>query len=286
MMRTADFTGALGLVADRSRTGHRVRPPCFTTNTIAFRCAGETLGAMYGFRFIRVARAPGRRAGAGRRVPGQRRGLLVWVGPGNYTEGEEAQLLGHLRHDWTRPTTVGPADHPRDSTGSAAGHAIGDGNPLTSARHDQQRQLARFSASSRWWDAQVGGNELQPDQPAHVPVPAQRATWTRPASRRSSRSRSSTTSRCTPANSPTDYFVEDAGFVKLRELSVRYRLPTSFTGLSAPGARGRLSRSSAATCSRSPTTRATTRKSAARRRSTASTTRATARSPAASKSTF
>jgi hypothetical protein len=31
------------------------------------------------------------------------------------------------------------------------------------------------------------------------------------------------------ANSPTSYFVEDASFVKLRELSVRYRLPTSFT---------------------------------------------------------
>jgi hypothetical protein len=32
------------------------------------------------------------------------------------------------------------------------------------------------------------------------------------------------------ANDPTDYFVEDAGFVKLREVSVKYRLPSSLTG--------------------------------------------------------
>ena len=30
------------------------------------------------------------------------------------------------------------------------------------------------------------------------------------------------------ANDPTDYFVEDAGFVKLREVSVGYRVPTAW----------------------------------------------------------
>jgi hypothetical protein len=30
------------------------------------------------------------------------------------------------------------------------------------------------------------------------------------------------------ANSPTDWFVEDASFVKLRELSLKYRLPRTF----------------------------------------------------------
>jgi hypothetical protein len=32
------------------------------------------------------------------------------------------------------------------------------------------------------------------------------------------------------ANNPVDYFVEDAGFVKLREISLRYQLPRSFSG--------------------------------------------------------
>jgi hypothetical protein len=41
------------------------------------------------------------------------------------------------------------------------------------------------------------------------------------------------------ANDPTDYFVEDAGFVKVRELSVRYRLDDRWLApLSRFGARG------------------------------------------------
>jgi len=41
------------------------------------------------------------------------------------------------------------------------------------------------------------------------------------------------------ANSPTDYFVEDAGYVKLRELSVKYRFGQKTVGLLRPfGARG------------------------------------------------
>jgi hypothetical protein len=41
------------------------------------------------------------------------------------------------------------------------------------------------------------------------------------------------------ANSPTDFFVEDAGFLKLREMSVRYQLPSSFApALNRLGASG------------------------------------------------
>jgi hypothetical protein len=41
------------------------------------------------------------------------------------------------------------------------------------------------------------------------------------------------------ANNPTDYFVEDASFIKLRELSVRYTLPSRFTtALNRLGASG------------------------------------------------
>jgi hypothetical protein len=41
------------------------------------------------------------------------------------------------------------------------------------------------------------------------------------------------------ANDPTDYFVQNAGFVKLREMSVRYRVPSSLLApLGRMGARG------------------------------------------------
>lgn len=44
----------MGLVADRSR--HETsdfKAPCFQRNTVQFICANESLGSMYGFRFIR-----------------------------------------------------------------------------------------------------------------------------------------------------------------------------------------------------------------------------------------
>ena len=41
------------------------------------------------------------------------------------------------------------------------------------------------------------------------------------------------------ANDPTDYFVQPGGFVKLREASIRYKLPTSrIAALGRFGARG------------------------------------------------
>jgi hypothetical protein len=40
------------------------------------------------------------------------------------------------------------------------------------------------------------------------------------------------------ANDPTDYFVQPAGFVKLREMSVRYKVPARFATLGRVGARG------------------------------------------------
>jgi hypothetical protein len=41
------------------------------------------------------------------------------------------------------------------------------------------------------------------------------------------------------ANAPTDYFVEDAGFVKLREISVRYHLGSGIIDkLAAAGVKG------------------------------------------------
>src|SRR5690606_39233031 len=53
LMQSPNFSWRLGLVADRTRNKiTEFDRSCFTTGTVAFRCAGETLGAMYGFRVI------------------------------------------------------------------------------------------------------------------------------------------------------------------------------------------------------------------------------------------
>src|SRR5690606_6886777 len=53
MVRSPTLSWRMGLVADRTRNKiTEFDRSCFTTGTIAYRCAGETLGAMYGFSFI------------------------------------------------------------------------------------------------------------------------------------------------------------------------------------------------------------------------------------------
>ena len=188
-------------------------------------------------------------------------GLLVWVGEGNTLPRRHRprQLLGHVhdhrqqRYRWGMPITA------RDSTGSAALVKHRRRQPRLQVRHLQHHQLARcrrlHARGTRRWAATP---TTRPTSACTSTAGA--ATSTRTASRRSSRSPSSTTSTLYAANSPTDYFVENAGFVKLRELSVRYQLPPQLLGRAQPR-RVRAacrSRSSGATCSRSRTTRATT----------------------------
>lgn len=105
LIRRPDLSWRLGLVADRSRNKiTELDSPCFSTNTIAFRCPGETLGAMYGFHFINsVSELPADAQAQASEFQVNDDGLLVWVGPGNsYTEGETKRL-------WGTSTTIGGA---------------------------------------------------------------------------------------------------------------------------------------------------------------------------------
>lgn len=240
IVRRPTFTWRAGLVADRSR--NRVTEfnrSCFTTNTIGFLCAGETLGAMYGYSFMKRPEqlAVDARARASEFAVNDE-GLLVWVGAGNtFRDGESKRLwgttatIGTTSYGWGLPITS------IDSVGNAAVVKIGDGNPghrfgvsNTIGWHDVQLFML--------WDAQVGGNVYNQtnqrmyqygrssdvDQNGKIqeykkPVEYYVALYT--------------------ANNPADYFVEDASFVKLRELSLKYRLPTRFSGsLARFGAQG------------------------------------------------
>jgi hypothetical protein len=219
------FNWRLGFVADRSR--NRVTEfnrTCFQRNTIAFLCAGETLGSMYGFRFVKGAGELPADAGArAAEFQPNDEGLLVWVGPNNrFTDGEAKRLwgtsttIGSSVYGWGMPITQ------LDATGSQAVVKIGDGNPnfhYGVSNNVTWRSLTVFAlvdvnvggqvynqTNQRMYQWARSGDVDQSGKPQELkkPVDYYAALYA--------------------ANSPTDYFVEDAGFAKLREVALRYRL--------------------------------------------------------------
>jgi TonB-linked SusC/RagA family outer membrane protein len=229
----------MGLVADRSRNRiTEFNSSCFTRDDISYICEGETLGAMYGFRFIEGAgELPGDAQAVANQFQVNDEGLLVWVGDGNaYTEGQTKSLWGTTTtiganvYGWGMPITL------RDATGPAV-VKIGDGNPdfhLGWSNNVTWRNFAFYSLM----DAQVGGQVYnqtnqrmyQYGRSADVDQTGKPQELKKPVDYYVA---------LYAANDPTDYFVEDAGFVKVRELSVRYRLDDRWLApLSRFGARG------------------------------------------------
>ncbi|HEY9448215.1 MAG TPA: SusC/RagA family TonB-linked outer membrane protein [Gemmatimonadaceae bacterium] len=225
LIRRPNLSWRAGLVFDRSRNKiTEFAPPCFTTNTIAYRCAGETLGAMYGFHFVNAASELPADAQA-RASEFQRNddGLLVWVGPGNaYTEGGSKELwgtsttIGNSNYAWGMPITQ------LDAKGKAAVVRIGDGNPDFHWGISNQVTWRDFDFYALV-DANAGGEVYnqtnqrmyQYGRSADVDQAGKPEELKKPLTYYQA---------LYAANSPTDYFVEDAGFVKLREVSVRYHL--------------------------------------------------------------
>ena len=224
-----DLRWRLGIVADRGR--HKITrfdAPCFQRNNIQFICEGENLRAMYGFRFIRsVAELPADAQASAAEFAVNDEGLLVWVGPGNaYTEGETSRLwgtsatVGSASYQWGMPITL------KDDGGSAAVVKIGDGNPdyrvgLSNSVNwknwslygllDFQKGGQLYNQTNQrmyQWGRSADVDQVGKPQELKKPVEYYIALYA--------------------ANDPTDYFVEDAGYVKLREMSLRYRFGSRF----------------------------------------------------------
>jgi TonB-linked SusC/RagA family outer membrane protein len=226
LVRKPGFTWRMGLVADRSRNKiTEFNRSCFSTQNIAFRCAGETLGAMYGFRFIKGANElPASAAGHESEFQQNDEGLLVWVGTGNqYTEGESKQL-------WGKTTTIGTANYGwgmpiplRDSTGSTALVKIGDGNPdfhWGISNNVGWKDFTFFALV----DAVVGG-QVYNETNQRMYQWARSRDVDQVGKAQELKKPIEYYVNLYSANDPTDYFVEDAGFVKLREVSVKYAVP-------------------------------------------------------------
>jgi TonB-linked SusC/RagA family outer membrane protein len=239
MVRNKNVSWRMGIVADRSRSKiTEFDLPCFTTNSIGFRCQGESLGSMYGFSFLKDASQlpAGAQAQAGE-FQRNDEGILVWTGAGNsYTDGETKKLwgktavIGGTTYNWGMPITL------KDETGAAKVVHIGDGMPdfhfgvsnnvswkdfsfygLVDVQHGGQvynQTMQRMFQYGRSGAVDQAGKpqELKKTVDYYVALYS--------------------------AADPTDYFVQPGGYVKLRELSVRYNLGSKFLGaINRTGAR-------------------------------------------------
>jgi len=179
---------------------------------------------MYGFHFINSAgELPADAQARSSEFQRNDDGLLVWVGPGNaYTEGESKRLwgtkttIGNTNYDWGMPIRQLDAD------GNAAVVRIGDGNPDFHWGISNQVSWRNFDFYALV-DANQGGQVYnntnqrmyQYGRSADVDQVGKPEELKKPVDYYVA---------LYSAADPTDYFVEDAGFVKLREVSVRYRL--------------------------------------------------------------
>ncbi|MDF1502358.1 SusC/RagA family TonB-linked outer membrane protein [Roseisolibacter sp. H3M3-2] len=240
VLRGRNLTWRMGLVADRSR--NRITEfgrQCFQRNEIQYLCAGEPLQAMYGFRFIKgQGELPADASARASEFAVNDEGLLVWVGPGNqYTEGETKQLwgttttIGTANYQWGMPITL------KDGAGNARVVRIGDGTPDFHVGWSNNVQWRGFSFYGLL-DAVVGGD-------AYNQTNQRMYQWGRSGDvdqvgkPQELKKVFDYYVNLYSAADPTDYFVEDASFVKLRELSVRYQFGSRALGpLSRLGASG------------------------------------------------
>jgi hypothetical protein len=194
---------------------------------------------MYGFRFIKDASELPADVGArANEFAVNDEGILVYVGAGNsFTEGESKQLWGTTAtigsgvYNWGMPITL------KDAAGNARVVRIGDGNPdfhFGWTNNVTWKDLSFFALL----DAQKGGQVYNQTQQRMY-------QWGRSADVDQTGKPQELKKTVDyyvslyAANDPTDYFVQPAGFVKLREMSVRYRVPTNRIGaLGRFGARG------------------------------------------------
>ena len=247
LLNRPNLTWRAGLIFDRSR--HRITEfdrACFRTGP-SYRCAGEPLGVMYGNHFLRHASELSS-------VPVNLRdqfavnddGLLVPVGldtagganrPFRYTEGVSrgrwgrSVVINGVSYAWGVPIRQ------LDASGNPGLVRIGNSNPDF-----------HFGVSNeiKWGnvvlyglvDVQVGGQVFNATK-------MRQYQWYRSGDE--DQAGKSDSLRKPPAyydalyngDDESDWFVEPGGFVKLRELSVRYRVPVDrLPGVRSFGIRG------------------------------------------------
>ncbi len=234
LISTPTVNWHLGIVFDRSR--HWITEfdrPCFRTG-LALRCAGEPLGVFYGHRFIKNrSELLAAQAGASDQFDVNDDGLLVWVGPGgSYRDMQwgDTATIGGTRYDWGMPIRQ------LDPNGQLSVVRIGNSTPNFRLGLSSELRWKDFSLYGLV-DVQVGGE-------IYHSTKQRMYQWWRSVDEDQA---GKPDERKKPinyyevlynANAAVDWFVEPGGFVKLREVAVRYRVPVErIGGLRAFGVR-------------------------------------------------
>jgi TonB-linked SusC/RagA family outer membrane protein len=227
LIQRADLRWSVGLVADRSR--HEITEfnrRCFRTGTASafFRCAGERMGTMYGTRFLQsLDELPAGLPANQFQVNDD--GLVVWVGEGgnwrDHRWGTSASVDGRT-FNWGMPILE------QDEGGTSAVVRIGDSNPDFNwglSSNLNWRGLTLYGLLN----AQVGGDIYnRTNQRMYQYF---RSGDTDQAGRPQELKKTTEYySTLYASNLINQWFVEDASYLKLREVSVRYRLPSVLLG--------------------------------------------------------
>ena len=231
MITRPNLSWRVGLVADRTRNRiTKFDRHCFQTLTVAFRCEGETLGAMYGFKWIEsTTDLPAAAQARASEFQVNDDGILVWVGPDNtFREGETERLWGTettingVTYQWGMPIAL------LDGTGNRAVVKIGDGNPDFHFGISNRVTWGDFSFYGLI-DAQVGGNVYNRTNQRMYQY-GRSADVDQAGKPQELKKITDYYGALYAANDVSSWFVEDGGFVKLRELAVSYRVPVSRLG--------------------------------------------------------
>lgn len=242
LVQRGDMTWSVGLIADRSR--HKITEwdrSCFVSG-VTYRCLNETLGIYYGRRFLTgMDQLPANLQPFANQFQVNDDGYVVWVGEGNsYTDGTKRNTGGQLLWN-TSGTVAGRAvrfGHPLvqlDSLGAPALVRIGDGLPKFHWGVTNSFRLGGLSVFGVL-DSQVGAEVYNTTKQrmyqyfrhADVDQAGKAEELKKPVDY-----------YFTIYNgaNPTESFVEDATYLKLRELSVQYQIsPRRFRFLRGVGA--------------------------------------------------
>ncbi|HEV8497420.1 MAG TPA: SusC/RagA family TonB-linked outer membrane protein [Gemmatimonadaceae bacterium] len=244
MFRRGTTSWKLGVTADRSR--HHISEfnrSCIRTATISYRCVGEDLSTMYGNAFVHsLTQLPTVQQSTQGVFEVNDDGLLVAVGQGSHYTQRASCGVAHNTECWGTTVVSNGVTYQwgmpivrLDSTGQQAVIRIGSGNPRFHYGVSNNLTWHGFQFYGLL-DTQVGGNIYNQNNQRSYQY--NRSSDVDQAGKPDSLKKTvDYYALVYNGNAIEDWFVEPGGFVKLRELSVRYQIPSRFMNR-IPGNRG------------------------------------------------